>query len=295
MGSTNIAPFPFVPGSGNPLNAFDRPWIAVDQSTNTDYAIGHNIADHEGFVTASTDEARSFGPIYAIDSPAYPSAGLFGGTFAAAHGVLAVSYVAAKAPGASCPCVIFETSTDHGATFTRHVVPTVNAASQPFPFVAADPAAGGHFALTAFDATGTQNQVYTTDDYGATWHGPALVAAAPSGQLFKPWISYGPNGLIALTWRTWTGTPDASAYDVFAAIGRDEGRDGPVFSAPMRVNSEAAAYPAQYQGGDDFSFIIADRHYVRVGWGDSRDVAVGAGVQIWIARIPLVSFKGPHR
>jgi hypothetical protein len=59
----------------------------------------------------------------------------------------------------------------------------------------------------------------------------------------------------------------------------------------MRVSSAAAPYPAQYQGGDDFSFVITDGSYVRVGWGDSRDVAVGGGVQIWIARIPLESFS----
>jgi hypothetical protein len=190
--------------------------------------------------------------------------------------------------------VIFETSTDHGATFTRHVVPTVSAASQPFPFLAADPAARGHFALTVFDATGTQNQIYATDDFGATWHGPALVAEAPANQRFKPWLSYGPSGLLALVWRTWNGAPNASPYDVWAAVGRDEGRNGPAFSAPMRVSSEAAPYPAQSGGGDDFSFIIADGKYVRVGWGDSRDVAVGGGVQIWTARIPLGSFAGPE-
>jgi len=60
----------------------------------------------------------------------------------------------------------------------------------------------------------------------------------------------------------------------------------------MRVSSTAAAYPAQYQGGDDFSFVITDGSYARVGWGDSRDVAVGGGVQIWIARILLGSFTG---
>jgi hypothetical protein len=291
MGSTSLGPFPFAQGSGTPIDTFDRPWISVDQSTNTVYAIGHNIADHEAFVTASTDEAHSFGPIYAVDSPDYPSAGLSGGTFSAANGVLAVSYVAAKAPGASCPCTIFETSTDHGATFTRHIIPTVNPAAQPDPFTAADPSASGHFAVTILDATGMQNQVYTTDDSGATWHGPAVVAAPQSGQVFKPWITFGPHGVIALAWRIFTGAPNTSPYLVWAAVGRDEGHNGPVFSAPMQVSSEPGAYPAQYQGGDDFSFITLNGDTVRVGWGDSRDVAVGAGVQIWMARIPLQSFR----
>jgi hypothetical protein len=291
MGSTNIAPFPFAPGSGSPINTFDRPWLAVDQSTNTVYAVGHNIADHEAFVTASTDEAQSFGTIYAADSPAFPSGGLFGGTIAAAHGMLSVAYAATQAPGATCPCVIFETSTDHGATFTRQVVPTVNLASQPFPFVAADPTRKGHFALTVFDVTGTQNQIYTTDDSGKTWHGPTLVGEAPPNPRFKPWLTFGESGRLALVWRTWNGSPNTSSYDVWLAVGRDEGHQRAVFSEPFRVSSLAAPYPTQYGGGDDFSFVIATDKYVRVGWGDSRDVAVGGGVQIWIARIPLESFE----
>lgn len=291
MGSMNLGSFPFVPGSGQPLNTFDRPWLIVDQSTNTVYVESHNIADHEGFITASTDEAHSFGPIHAVDSPDDPVGGI-GGNIAAAHGELAVAYTASHAPGASCPCVIFETSTDHGATFARHVVPLVNAAAQPDPFIAADPTAKGRFALTVSDATGTENQVYTTDDNGSTWHGPTLVAEAPANPRFKPWLSYGPTGELALVWRT--HYPDGS-YDVWAAMGRDEGQWGAVFSAPLKVSSAAAPYPASYQGGDDFSFILPDRDYVHVAWGDSRDVAVGGGVQIWYSRIALSTFGHQRR
>lgn len=294
MGSTSLAPFPFSPGSGHPLNTFDRPWLAVDPQTNIVYAVGHNIADHEPFVTASLDEARSFGPIYAVDSPAYPSGGLFGGTIAAAHGMLGVAYAATQAPGAACPCVIFATSTDYGATFTRHLVPTVGISSQPFPFVAADPTMNGHFALTVFDAAGTRNQVYTTDDGGDTWHGPAVVAAGSANLLFKPWLAYGESGRLALAWRAWSGSPNTSAYTVWLAVGHDEGHRGAVFNAPVQVSSVAAPYPAQYGGGDDFSFVIATERYVRVGWGDSRDVPVGGGVQIWIARFPWETFDGGY-
>ncbi len=33
--------------TGDPVDTFDRPWLAVDQSTGTVYAAGHNLADHE--------------------------------------------------------------------------------------------------------------------------------------------------------------------------------------------------------------------------------------------------------
>jgi len=279
----------FVRGGGAlPIDTFDRPWMAVDQSTNTVYAIGHNIVDHDGYVTASTNDARSFGPVYPTDSPTYPhDPAVFGGNIAAAHGVLATVYTASTAPGATCPCVIFETSTNHGATWDRHVVPLVDANPLSEPFVAADPAAKGHFAVTVLDATGTKNEVYVTDDMGATWSPPALVGESPPNQQFKPWISYSPTGEIALVWRTWHGPAGSSPYDVWAAVGRQEGQDV-VFSAPLRVSNATGSYPSGYVAGDDFSWIIADRSDVYVGWGDARS----GPVQAWFARIPLSAFHG---
>jgi hypothetical protein len=323
--TTLTPPFHFVAGSGTPINTFDRPWLAVDQSTGVVYAAGHNIANHEGFITALTSTLQPVnqpdkGAIYAIDSPEYPSGGLFGGNIAAAHGVLAAVYTATSVPGSSnCPCVVFETSTDFGATFTRHVVPTQNAAHVPDPFVAADPTGNGRFAVTILDSTGGMNQVYTTSDFGQTWQGPTTVGEAPAGQTFKPWLSYGPSGQLALVWRTFhtdaqscpslstTGNPTECPYDVWAAVGQDQGRNGAVFSSPLRVTTAgvpAAAYPVTGSAGDDFSFIIATNSYVHVGWGDSRDLAFegptqplgtggGGGVQMWYSRIPLTAFNGP--
>ena len=75
--------------TGHPVDTFDRPWLAVDQSTGTVYAAGHNLADHEAYVTSSTNKARSFGPIYPVDTPSYPSQGFGSSNIVAAHGVLA--------------------------------------------------------------------------------------------------------------------------------------------------------------------------------------------------------------
>ena len=286
MGSSTVGSFPFAAGSGHPASTFDRPWLVVDQSTNTVFVAAHNIVDHEGFVTASTNRAKSFGTIYALDSPDAPWGG-FGGNIAAARGLLAAAYTATAAPGATCPCVIFETSTDHGATFARHVVPLTNANKQLSPYISADPDTKGHFALTVLDATGTMSQVYVTHDSGKTWHGPTLVGEAPANQRFKPWLSYGPGGTLALMWRTQYGD---GSYGVWSAIARAETKKGARFSAPVRVSSVAAPYPQSGSLGDDFSFVIPDRTYVHIGWGDSRNVIFGGGVQIWYARIPISNF-----
>jgi len=278
----------FVRGGGTlPIDTFDRPWIVVDQSTNTVYAIGHNIVDHDGYVTASTNDARSFGPVYPTDSQTYPhDSQTFGGNVAASHGIVATTYTAAKAPGATCPCVVFETSANKGGTWNRHLVRLANAASAPDPMIAADPSQKGHFALTVYNSTGTANQVYTTDDSGATWQGPTMVAESPANQQFKTWISYGTGGDIALVWRSWQGAPETSPYDVWAAVGRDQGQNGAVFSAPMRISSATGSYPKGYIAGDDFSWVIANSKYVYVGWGDARS----GPVQCWISRVPLSDF-----
>src|SRR5262249_33871979 len=94
-----------------------------------------------------------------------------------------------------------------------------------------DPTENPHFALPVFDSTGTQNQVYTTRDLGATWQGPTLVSESPAGPHFKPWISYGPAGQLVLVWRTWHGTPNnpSTPYDVWAAVGREKGTNGVLF------------------------------------------------------------------
>ena len=219
-----------------------------------------------------------------IESSDYPQDTQGGGsTIAAGRGVLAVAYRASQAPSASCPCVIFETSADHGATFTRHVVPVVNASSSPYPLLTADPTHAGHYALTVLDATGTENQVYVTNDSGATWQGPTLVGEAPANPRFKPWLSYGASGQLALAWRTMHSD---KSYDVWAAIARSGGPNGAVFGTPVRVSTVAAPYPNGYYGGDDYSFVSADKQYVHVGWGDSRS----GNVQDWYARLPLTAF-----
>jgi hypothetical protein len=275
---------------------WDRPWLAVDQSTGVVYASGGSYPPPETrYVTASIDKGQSFGTIYPVDSPAYPESPSGGYTIAAADGMLAVAYVASPAAGGcSARCLIFETSTDYGATFSRHVVPLVGAAASPSPYLAADPAGHGRFALTVFDTSGTQNQVYVTEDAGRSWQGPSVVAETPLKRQFKPWISYSPSGQIGLVWRTWQGSPNTSPYDVWAAVGRAEGHSGAVFSAPMRVSTVAAPYPADYPGfGDDFSWVVATDKDVHVGWGDGRDLTapLDGGTQVWYARIPLKAFN----
>ena len=280
--------FNFAPGSGHPVDTYDRPFLAVDQSNGTVYVSSQNILDHERFVTASTSQGASRGPIYAVDSPTFPQ-NSFAANIAVQNGVLAVSYAAAAAPGGcATACLVFETSTDFGAHWARNIVPLVNAQNPPMAFLAADPTGKGRFALQVFDSTGTVNQIYTTRDFGATWQGPTIVAE-PGGHVhFKPWLSFGPSGQLAVVWRTWEGTPNLSntPYDVFVAVGRVKGANGAVFTSPMELGSPAAPFGTG-GGGDDFSQVQLDNQYVHVAWGDSRSGLT----QVEYARIPLSAFN----
>jgi hypothetical protein len=281
--------FNFAPGSGNPVDTYDRPFLAVDQSNGSVYVSSQNILDHERFVTASANRGDSWGPIHAVDSPTYPQSG-FASNIAVQNGVLAVSYTAAPtAGGCAVTCLVFETSTDQGATWNRHIVPLVNTQNPPSPFIAADPTGNGRFALQVFDSTGTVNQIYTTRDLGTTWQGPTNITEAGGHVHFKPWLSFGPSGQLALVWRTWEGTPNqpTTPYDVFVAVGRLEGANGAMFTSPIELGSPTAPFGTG-GGGDDFSQVQVDNQYVHAAWGDSRSGLT----QVEYARIPLSAFKG---
>ena len=93
-------------------------------------------------------------------------------------------------------------------------------------------------------------------------------------------------------WRTWEGTPNVATtpYDIFVAVGRDQGANGAVFSRPVELGSPAAPFGTG-GGGDDFSQVQIDNQYVHVGWGDSRSGLT----QVQHARIPLTTFRGNNR
>src|SRR5262245_12718212 len=326
-GMVDRAMTPQLTGFG--VNPFDRPWIAVDQSNGTVYV--STTAHPQRYVVASTDKAKTFGRIEALDcdeaSPpdanhhvtcgAYPESG--GGNIDAAHGVLAAAYIASAAPGSTCPCAVFETSVDSGAHWTRHVAATVPDGSNVF--VAADPAHRGHFAVMLLPGAKVAGglpglspnknvpqtvQVLTTTDSGNTWSSPISLGNESTPHITnKPWIAYGPNGVLAALWRnayqpynpaTIVLTP--GTQNVFAAISRDNGK---TFSAPVKLNSAPSPPPDPTQlAEDDVSWVLVTPKYVYGAWGDWRPttnnpVAAGSSppsgeLNSWIARVPLSDF-----
>jgi hypothetical protein len=207
-----------------------------------------------------------------------------GSTFAAAHGVVAAIFtLGGPAPGAgvagaspparpvpaslqsimqngvtTCsmqdPCLFFETSRDQGQTWTRHhlVVPG-GMASAGRPNVAADPGHAGRFAVAMQNRDRTHFLILVTNDYGQTWPAPVTVPEAAPGPDFKPWLAYGPTGVLGLIWKDErpdiAGGPTAPVnpnvtqdavevgFDVYATVSCD---GGTTWQTPVRVNAESS-------------------------------------------------------
>src|SRR4051794_32062691 len=248
-------------GPGPQIIGCDRPWLYADRTTGTLYVsfVSHDESSGgagppawelrtlgcrstvlanpafecgRSYVAASHDRGRTWSRFRPFDSASHPagSTGGFSGGPVAGGGVLATAYLASAAPGRTpCPCVVFETSRDDGATFTRHVVahapvrpafgntnPLGGEQSMLFePYTAGDPARPGHYAVMIGDEDFSHLLVWTTQDAGATWDGPARLADDGGVRRHLPWIAIGPTGAVGAMWRT---TRSDGSYTVWAAV-----------------------------------------------------------------------------
>jgi hypothetical protein len=338
QGMINRGMSPSLGGIG--VNPFDRPWMVVDQSTGDVYV--STTAHPERYVAVSHDHATTWGRIEALDcnerTPpdanhdvtcgAYPESG--GGNIAAANGVLAAAYIAGAAPGRTCPCAVFETSTDVGAHWSRHVA-FDNLPAGSNVFVAADSFHRGRYAvlllpghlvpgglagLLASRNVPQEVQVVTTRDSGLRWSGPTALGNEPVTHITnRPWIAYtsvqqgrhGPTGVLAVLWRNAHPPYNPASglvpgtQNVFAAISRNNGN---TFSDPIQLNSAPSPPPDPNQfAEDDVSWVAVTTHDVYGAWGDWRatpgnpvdsppSLPPSGELNSWIARVPLHSFRG---
>jgi hypothetical protein len=285
----------------------DRLFVTVDAGTGTVYGSATDFPRFVRWVVASHDGGATFGPPRAIDSTLYPQVqGEQAGDYvpAAANGVVAFAYVAAATPSGGCPCGIFETSRDDGATWTRHPAPF------PANWVAADQSHPGRFAImsgqgvTATPAYPGAIAVSTTDDSGQTWSKPVLLGQPAVHPEIQPWIGYSPTGVLGVGYKTLDSglisQPQffadilsgnlSSSYDFWTAVSFDNGL---TFSSPLRV-SNAASPPGNGAGNDDFSNVAVDDQYLYAAWGDQRTSPTNPApgpVGVYFARVPLQAYS----
>lgn len=316
-GGTDVPP----DGPGPQLIGCDRPWLVADPNTGRAYV---SFSDHEDasggtggsslpwefgtlacrgnatavpgfqcgrqYVAASGDGGHTWTTFHPMDSSDYPAAvttGWSGGP-AAAFGTLATSYVAT---GLGCNrCVVFETSSNDGASWTRHVVAPVQLPSNSSPqcsvepcgdgsldtslnfepYTAADPSRPGHYAVMFFDASQTHLEVYVTADSGASWQSATLAEPGAGVERWLPWIEYGPSGALGVVWVT--SYADGS-FDTWADVAPNGDTS---FAAPVRLSSQPSPGPVA-PGGDDASDVTLTQNTLYAAWADQRGTAAPTG------------------
>jgi hypothetical protein len=197
---------------------------------------------------------------------------------------------------------VFQTTTNDGASWSRHIVPVrSDAAGYPAPMVAADPSRRGHFAVAVMNGgasgsllsggypTGTELLVYQTSDSGNSWSGPTIVTDDTAKTHRKAWMAYSRAGTLALDWltdepgpaKTWIlpppgppfgpstgpGTPvQTYPYNIYAAISFD---GGTTFSQPLKASQVASPPWDPYNDITDCctAISISDASStIQIGW-----------------------------
>jgi hypothetical protein len=298
---------------------WDRPFTTIDDSTGVIYGVAQGGSAYtndagterrpQAYITASTDGGRSFGTVYAWDSPQYIQSSRGTGQ-AAAFGVVAVTFTAGTIPasdGVTCPCPVWGLSRDYGKTFTYHVLKHLMtpAPAAPAPEalpgaagrggrggragpqsgpIAADPTKSGRFAMLKTE--GPRYSIAISEDYGETWGPYVNAGTVPAAVAFtKPWLTFSRDGVIGLMWRAIYAD---RSYDIWASISRDSGK---TYSKSLRVSHarSPARDPFRDGGGfgDDIQNLSMDRQTMHLVWGDSR-----AGFQgVWYGRVQLSAFE----
>jgi photosystem II stability/assembly factor-like uncharacterized protein len=274
---------------GAQASPWERPYMTVDQSTGTLYVSSCGYTDREApepstahgraYLWASTDRGMTWIGPQLLGNEDFP--GDWCSPVSAANGVVSYAYMASAAPGVTCPCVIFETSTDLGATWHRHVVASAAkaeaeeyscsdtlgllASGSPLycPIVAADPVHRGRYAVSKLSADSKHILVYLTRDSGRTWSKASKLGEAPANPRFKTAMAFSPNGALGVMWRT--QHPDGT-FDAWAAVAPATTSNKLTFGPPTRMSPPAKPAPA-FPAGDDISGIVLDRNYLHTGIG----------------------------
>jgi hypothetical protein len=204
---------------------------------------------------------------------------------AAAHGTVATLFLASDQSAcslftgsAAATCVVFQTSTDAGATWSRHRVPTPLGFSPAAlsVFVGADPVRKDHFTVALLNESGADFLIFHTKDAGATWSEPVRVTEDASKTHFSPYAGYSPKGEFGLMWRTYEregasagAAPPTMPYSVWAVVSKE---DGITISQPLKVSQ--ANSPAPPSDPDDAFAFVGDHGPSGIALDDAGGVYV---------------------
>ncbi len=213
-----------------------RQWMTVDPITGEISIQSQvDVATTGRQLTVSTDRGATWSTPRNVGSTSL-------GPIGAAYGVVAGVY----SSGADR---IFQTSTDHGVSWVRNVMPVGTGTGGGT--TAADPTARSRFAVLLTRGSNTL-EVWITTDAGRTaanWTRKKVFTAETGDSFVHPWIAYSPTGALGVRWRS--RNPDGS-FDVDAVVSRD---GGTTWDDPVRLTAARGPAPTPPPGlgftGDD--------------------------------------------
>ena len=260
------------PGHKTPAIGMGRAYMAVDPVTGEISVHSQEDAGVEGrFISVSSDHGATWSTPRPLDPDIQSSSA---GAHSAAGGTIAVAYVvdpssatyrASPSPAVTCAatCTVFETTADHGATWSRHVMPVQGVPGSKI--VAADPSHPGRFAVLLTTNSGRNIEVWVTDDIGNNWTRTNVLTAAAGESLIKPWVAYSPNGTLGAVWRT--QYPDGST-NVSAITSRDGGTS---FSEVVPLTTTRVPPDTGVGPGDDCACNVhLDATTLSATWANRR-------------------------
>ena len=280
--------------SGSPDLAFDRSWLVIDPITSALYVSVSDDALVQRVVLASRDH----GITWSTPSPLDPDGqSRWGDGISAANAVLVAGYrvdpsstmyKASPSPAVRCNlvCALFETSTDDGKTWSRHVVPASHVVPPGSPVtpgvqVAADPSRAGRYAVLV-PTTASSYELWVTTDSGTTWRRRFTIIASTGDRPSHAWIAFGPKGVLGVVWRNVHA--DAS-YELLGAIATD---GGVAFGQVIELASGSAPPADLPELGDDCACNLhLDGMYLYTTLSDSRT----GQRQVWFARYRYHEFS----
>jgi hypothetical protein len=266
------------------------PRLRVDAATGNVYVVGGVGNPSPAAVSVSADHGLTWSPFQALpDQP-------FSSQIAVYNGVLATGTALKVVDGTTVvPTEVnFDVSFDQGRNFVSTPVtdgkgvqvappegPSVPnsvtlSATDPIPWVTADPTRTGRFAVMV--PRGDNLEVYVTGNAGRSWTGPALIHAPGA---VKPWIEYGPTGLLGVMWRTIAD----EKVDAYSTVSFDRGAS---FGRVLKVDRTSLGYNFTSSGGDEWSRILLSGDYAYVTWSGSE---TNEGIDGIMSRVPLSLYR----
>jgi para-nitrobenzyl esterase len=284
----------FAPNPAISEEARRTPWDGargvVDAATGDLYVSGAypaapgGAAHSQRFYSVSKDGGRTWGLIRAYGSLEWPQR--WDSHLVAAHGELALAYIADAVPqeGVRCPCVVFATSHDAGMTLERKFVAGVVQLDTlvHYPPIAADPRVSGVFTLALVSEDGSTVRVLSTRDDGAHWKEARVGQPPRIARVSRPALAYAPDGTLVLMWR---GVHPDESFDIYV-IG---GADADHLRTPVRLSTATSHVPqalvAHYAvRGDFLNVAAADARFVHAVWTDWR---TGTEARVYYGRVSL--------